>query len=215
MTPDRDHVDVWQFALDLPDGEVAKLRELLSPDERARAERLRVHPERFVVGRARLRQILGRVRDEEPARLSFHYGEHAKPAIEGGPSFNLAHSGALALLAVTAERAVGVDVEQVRAEVQVEQMARRFSAEEQAALVALPPERRREIFFVCWTRKEAYLKARGGGISLGLAHFDALGGLGRGALAGWTVCDLPVPAGFAGAVAVEGVGVEVRRQAGL
>src|SRR5206468_3118518 len=105
-------------------------------------------------------------------------GVYGKPALTRASAsepvrFNLSHSGSLALVAVTAGRDVGVDVERVRPEPNLEQIASRFfSAREAATLHALPVRLRTKAFFACWTRKEAFVKARGNGLSQQLDEFD-------------------------------------------
>ncbi len=110
--------------------------------------------------------------------MRFAYTTYGKPLLadETGASglrFNLTHSHGLALLAVTRGREIGVDVERIRDNLEGEKLAERFfSPREVAALRSLPPELRREAFFHCWTRKEAYIKAVGKGLSLPLDQFD-------------------------------------------
>jgi 4'-phosphopantetheinyl transferase len=114
----------------------------------------------------------------EPGTLRFCYSEYGKPGLDqefGGDenSFNLSHSNALGLLAVTRHRAVGVDIEHIRPDLADEQIARRFfSSREVQSLIALPAEVQKEAFFNCWTRKEAYIKAIGEGLSMPLDQFD-------------------------------------------
>jgi 4'-phosphopantetheinyl transferase len=110
--------------------------------------------------------------------LSFSYSQKEKPALApahagSGVAFNISHSGGVALLAFTLRRELGVDVEQVRRDFDLDAIARRFfSAHEQEQLAALNEEERFEAFFRCWTRKEAYIKATGEGLSLPLRQFD-------------------------------------------
>jgi 4'-phosphopantetheinyl transferase len=175
------------------------------------------------MARATLRLLLGRYLDSDPARLRFCYGAHDKPALapeSGGdsPRFNVSHSHGLALIALTRSREIGVDLEQIRPEIALENIARRFfSQAEVATLFALPPRERGEAFFACWTRKEAYIKAKGGGLTIPLDQFDV--SLGRGKPAAilstrwdpteacrWSLRDLYPGPGYAAAVAVEGDG---------
>ena len=145
--------------------------EVLSEDERARAQRFvfDVHRRRFIAARAWLRRCLAERLGRPAASLRFEYGPVGKPALAGTDRlrFNLSHSGRYALLAVTEGAEVGVDIEHVRPLSDMEALAERvFSAAERAALAAVPAERRVEAFFAGWTRKEAYIKARGEGIAL-------------------------------------------------
>jgi 4'-phosphopantetheinyl transferase len=175
----QDEVHIWRAALDRSEGEVQELWRLLAPDEQERAARFHFarDRERFVAGRGILRAILARYLDADPAGLAFRYGAYGKPAlaIEDGdtPQFNLAHSQGLAVYALARGRAIGVDIERVRALADAEQIAERFfSLTEQAALRAVPTGQRLEAFFACWTRKEAFLKATGDGLARPLDQFD-------------------------------------------
>ena len=156
-----------------------RLRATLSADERARADRFVFdeHRHRFIVARAMLRDVLGRYLQVQPADVRFYYGPHGRPELTGVPSslrFNLSHSRDLALLAVADRIDVGIDVEAIRADfATLEIAARFFSRHEIAALQRLDAEGAQvDAFFSCWTRKEAYIKARGVGLSLGLDTFD-------------------------------------------
>lgn len=172
-------VHVWRACLAQPEARVEALSRLLSAEERERAARFVFpkHRAHFTVARGVLRQLLGRYLGTSPAALSFAYGTHGKPALtephgESGLRFNLSHSHQLALYAVTWEREVGIDVEYPRPGVDVERLARRFFAPQEVdGLQRLPAERRQEGFYNCWTRKEAYLKARGEGITVALDSF--------------------------------------------
>jgi 4'-phosphopantetheinyl transferase len=173
-------VHVWRIALDRPVEGLAGLQQTLSPDELERAGRFYFQRDRdhFIAGRGCLRQILGGYLDAAPGGLSFSYSSFGKPSLSGdfargGLRFNLSHSGGLGLVAVTDLGEVGVDIECIRPELAGEDIARHyFSPSEVAALFGLPPESRIEAFFTCWTRKEAYIKARGEGLSLPLEQFD-------------------------------------------
>jgi 4'-phosphopantetheinyl transferase len=159
---------------------------------------------------------LGRSLQIEPREIQFVAGAQGKPAIAGGPEFNLAHSGDVALIALARDRAVGVDVEQVRAMPDADGIAARFfSAGEQAALAALPAAERQAAFFNIWTRKEAFIKATGAGLSFPLDGFTVSLGAGEddcllsaaggpAVAARWRVQALSAPPGYAAAVAAEG-----------
>src|SRR5262245_8950843 len=173
-------IDIWCEAADLLEHQLDDLSRTLSVDERARAERyaFRKDRDRFRARRGWLRSILARYVAVDPARLQFEYGVSGKPAL-GGLSvatklrFNLSHSGGLVVCAVTRGREIGVDVEQIQPAVARERVAEHFfSAREVATLRALPTAAQPEGFFNCWTRKEAYVKARGEGLALGLDRFD-------------------------------------------
>ena len=166
-----DHVDVWQLELDRGrDGDLA----LLSGDERERAARFRyeVDRSRFVTGRAMLRRILACYVGCDPASVPLVYGEFGKPALAGsaGPFFNLSHSQDVGLLAISG-REVGVDVEHPSGQVDDQVAERFFAGDEVEMLRSLPPGSRMRAFLSCWTRKEAYLKAKGGGLRFPLDRF--------------------------------------------
>ena len=166
-------VHVWKIELDQPTEE---FRALLSPDERERAARFRVErgADRYTVGRGALRILLGRYTDAPPASLVFQYNGFGKPELAGsGVCFNLSHSHEIALLAVARGRPVGVDVERIREEVMIDRIADRFFAPAEAqAIAALPYGQQTRAFFNCWTRKEAWIKARGEGLSIPLNSFE-------------------------------------------
>ena len=174
LTARADRVDVWATALDRDPGGLARLRESLADDESARAARFHFERDarRFVVARAVLRDVLGAYLGVAPRDVRFVYGPRDKPALAppfdaAGVQFNVSHSGEIALYAVTLHRQVGVDVEQVRPLPDLAVLAERnFSPTERGALLALPAARRPPAFFACWTRKEAYVKARGDGLRL-------------------------------------------------
>ncbi len=168
---------VWRIALTQPEDRVRELATLLSEKERERAARFQFDHlrQRFVVSHGALRLILSRYTDEAPEQLRFAYGSFGKPALafECEVRFNLSHSEDLALVAVTRGREVGVDVEHVRSVLEIDQIARsNFSFREYAAFCALAQGQKLLAFFNCWTRKEAFIKALGAGLSMPLDQFD-------------------------------------------
>ncbi|HSA60183.1 MAG TPA: 4'-phosphopantetheinyl transferase superfamily protein [bacterium] len=143
---------------------------LLSPDERERADRFKARgaEERFLLARGLLRRALGGILGEDPASLRFSYGPKGKPRLEGkNLSFNLAHSADRVAIAVAKDRDVGIDLERIRPENDA-LVERYFSAPEAILYRATLPEKQGLAFFHFWTAKEAYLKARGDGLSRGL-----------------------------------------------
>ncbi|MHB8216824.1 MAG: 4'-phosphopantetheinyl transferase family protein [Candidatus Sulfotelmatobacter sp.] len=176
----ENEVQVWQVDLEAIRGDEQRWQKLLSSDETTRAARYHflADRQRFVAARALLRTILAGYLVADPQRLTFAYSEKEKPSLGraqagSGITFNVSHSGGIALLAFSRRREVGVDVEQVRRDFDVEAIASRFfSAHEQEQLAALPNEEKFESFFRCWTRKEAFIKATGAGLSLPLQQFD-------------------------------------------
>jgi 4'-phosphopantetheinyl transferase len=167
-------VRLWYTLLDAPPERLADLYDRLDAAERARAARycVPVVRRRFVAARGILRELLGAYLGESPAQVRFVPNAWGKPEPEGGPPFNLAHSGDLALYAV-ADREVGIDVERVRPLEDPAGLAKRFfSPTEVEALQALSPTLQRVAFFTTWVRKEAYVKARGEGLHHPLKAFD-------------------------------------------
>jgi 4'-phosphopantetheinyl transferase len=226
ITPAEVHL--WQAALDVPPARAGQLAGGLSPDERQRADAFHFERDRahFIAARAFLREVLGRYVGLPSPAVRFRYGPSGKPEIEaGGPiQFNLSHSGELALLAVAQGRAVGVDVERMRPDFAGEPMARRFFAPgEVAALLDLPEYMRELAFYRCWTRKEAYLKARGDGLSFPLDQFEVTLTPGEparllrvqgdeGEAARWHLEHIEAGAGYVAALAVEGYDWRLVRQ---
>jgi 4'-phosphopantetheinyl transferase len=209
--------------------EEPRWRQVLSEDELERAARFHFarDRQRYVSSRAVLRIILAAYLDADPKELSFRYSEKEKPSLsdayaEREIEFNVSHSGTVALLAFTRRREVGVDVELIRRDFDVEGIAYRFFSEhEKQALAALAPEQRHEAFFRCWTRKEAYIKATGAGLSLPLSQFDvSLAAGDNDALIStrpdpeefrrWHMREVPAGAGYAAAICVLGRGWDLR-----
>jgi 4'-phosphopantetheinyl transferase len=155
-------------------------RRLLSVEERERAARFRFPRDqrRFTVTRALLRLLLGGYLEADPEALSFRMLEHGKPVLsgrhEGTPlHFNVSHSDGMAIFGLTLDRSIGVDVERIRHDFEVVTIAKRFfSAAEQRDFLSLPAAQQHRAFFDCWTRKEAYVKALGDGLSHPLHQFD-------------------------------------------
>jgi 4'-phosphopantetheinyl transferase len=172
----EDELHVWRASLDRAPEVADELRAVLSPDELARAARFYDprHGLRYVVGRGLLRVLLGLYVGAPPHVLEFTYGEHGKPILAGsGPWFNLAHSGPEALFAFSSSAEVGVDVELADRGRASERVAERFFAPgEVRSLFALPAAMQPRAFLRCWTRKEAFIKARGDGLSLPLSSFE-------------------------------------------
>ncbi len=165
-----DQVHLWCVPLDQSAERVDQLHQFLSDEERERADRFRYRRDRqrFISGRGLLRLLLHRYLGDEPDQFRFSYGPHGKPAlIDPGRSirFNLAHSQGLALYALTDERELGVDVEWIRHIGEIGEIGEyALSTQEQHALRTLPAADRSAVFFQYWTRKEAFLKARGLGL---------------------------------------------------
>jgi 4'-phosphopantetheinyl transferase len=220
-------VHVWEASLDLEPRVVDELARLLSDDERDRARRFRfdVHRSRYVVARGLLRLLLARHAGVAPGALRFHYGGYGKPTLAGpGPAFNVSHSGPVALYALRARGEVGVDVEVAEhARTDLAVATRFFSPGEVKTLFALAPDLRPAAFLTCWTRKEAFIKARGDGLSLALDSFDVTLAPGQAAaltrtawapaeIRRWGLADVSDPQGrYIAAVACDGQGWSVVR----
>jgi 4'-phosphopantetheinyl transferase len=217
-------VHVWRVGLDQPDDKLDRFRRTLEPDELDRASRFHFekHRRHFILARGFLRVVIGRYLEMQPEALRFSYGAYGKPALasEHVLRFNLSHSHEVALLAIALDAELGVDVEHIRADFASEEIARRFfSRAEVDVFNALPKEEQVAAFFRCWTRKEAYIKAIGKGLSQALDAFDVT--LAPGVQAAllraeednaerWWLSDVEVGEGYAGALAVERPVAEVR-----
>jgi 4'-phosphopantetheinyl transferase len=213
-------VHVWRARLDVDWSWT--FDEALCLEDRARADRFRFESDRrrFCVARASLRLILGRYLKMKPGRLELDINEYGKPYFADqkaaqGLRFNLSHSHQLALIAIARDREVGVDVEYIRPDFATDEVAGNFfSLAEGEQLSSLPPELKTQAFFNCWTRKEAYIKARGEGMYCSLDQFDVTLSPGSPAMllnsridskemGRWTFQDLHPASGYAAALAVE------------
>jgi len=218
-------VHVWRASLDLPSTDIQSLLAILSDDERARAERFRCSRDgqRSIASRGLLRLLVACYRAADPSEIGFRYSREGKPALADeaaarGLRFNVSHSHGLALFAFARGRELGVDLERMDPVVSGERIPENFfSPRECAALRALPVEQQPGAFFACWTRKEAYIKAKGKGLSIRLDQFDvslapsepaALLETAEGSREArrWSLHDLSPAPGYAGALVVEGQG---------
>jgi 4'-phosphopantetheinyl transferase len=169
-------VHVYSLNLAMERARLGGFWAILSADERDRAARFRAERdrERFVIRRGTLRELLALYLDEAPERIRFCVNRFGKLSLPGSRlRFNLSHSHGMALYAITEGREVGCDIERSDPRFAAEHIPERlFSAREASALRALPAVLQTEAFFRCWTRKEAYVKARGHGLSIPLDSFD-------------------------------------------
>lgn len=218
-------VHVWRTGLDQCTARLRRLERNLSADEWARAARFRFtrDRERFVAARGLLREILSLYLDVEAVQLSFGYGTNGKPSLAayGALRFNVSHSLDTVLIAVAYKREIGVDIEHVHDYVAVEEIASTvFSTPERHALSRIDSEARRMAFLQFWTRKEAYIKADGRGVSLPLEHIDvsaptnSVAALDKATgewrvLTDWRLQTLAVSPDHAVSLAVEGQGWEL------
>jgi len=222
-TPNGVHVLRVSLLHDHPEA----LREVLNRDEKARADRFHFEADRrrFTVARAGLRQILGSCLRRDPAEIGFAYAANGKPALADPTSalrFNLSHAGELALYAVADSREVGIDIERFDPRRDVDGIADRFfSPDEADALRRLPADARAHAFTWVWTRKEAFLKARGEGLFAALEAFDVTVDLqapprieatrpDAGLAARWSLLNLHPHPEYAATLAAEGSGGDVR-----
>ena len=223
---EADDVHVWALFLDPPQAELRRLESVISCEEAARAERFAFTPDRrrYLAAHGLLRLVLGGYLGTSPDAVAFRSKGDGKPRLAHPERlrFNLSHSGRIGLLAVSAKREVGVDIEEIRDIDNVEDLAKScFSPGERAALAAVPVVQRKWAFFAGWTRKEAFLKTLGEGLSRPLDSFDVSLAPGEparllrvqgapGAAEAYVVRSLEPAPGYLGAVAVDGIDVAVR-----
>ena len=215
-------IQLWSIDINAASHEPEALLSLLSDDELKRAERFRFekHRHRWIAGRAMLRTILSAMTHRSPESVAFEYDEHKKPYLPCSSGherihFNLTHSSDLALLAVTSVGPVGIDVERIKPLSSIDTVVDRFFsiAERSAFSTMSGDEERLKAFYTCWTRKEAYLKALGCGISEPTNTFDvtflensepeiiAIDG-DNNVARDWLLFDLKVTPGYVGALAI-------------
>jgi 4'-phosphopantetheinyl transferase len=218
-------VHLWQGPRTVAPAELVELTRMVSVRERERGDRFRfaADRDRFLVGRAKLRWLLGRYLDVDPAAVQLAEGEHGKPylpdASRAGLEFNLSHSADVVVVAVARHRWVGVDVEQVRTDLDVDGLAKRlFSAAERSLLDRTPSQQRYEAFFTLWTRKEALLKAAGTGFAIPAEHVEAVPGRPARVFTDdlpttWSVGGFATQPGYRAAVAVSPPGDPLPRRA--
>jgi 4'-phosphopantetheinyl transferase len=228
--PDRlceAEVHLWVVSLVVTPQRSSDFEGILSPEEHKRAGLFQkaLDAQRYVAARGSLRSLLGAYLMTEPDRLQFTYDTFGKPQLADKGAFvnfSVSHSDDWGLLGFLLGHRIGVDLERVRAEIDVEDLANRFfSPTEFRKLRALPADQQREAFYCAWTRKEAYLKGRGEGLSYGLDRvevslapseppmiiktFDDPNVSQR-----WTVQHLSPEPGYVGAAAVEANNIEFR-----
>ncbi|MGH9867320.1 MAG: 4'-phosphopantetheinyl transferase family protein [Candidatus Polarisedimenticolia bacterium] len=220
---------LWRIRLHGPVESVARAAALLSDDERDRMARYRFEPHRrrFALRRGAMRVILAGYLDADPRKLSFRYTDRGKPELAGhGGSlrFNLSDSEDLAILGIADGRRIGVDVERLTEVPEMDDIARNhFSEHELQQYAGAAPASRTRCFYNAWTRKEAWLKARGDGLSAELSGFDVTLAIGRparllevrgerGEAQRWCLYACTPAAGYVAAVAVEGTRLKLVRR---
>ena len=221
---EKEYIHVWRAALDCEAVVLRHLETTLTRDEKSRAARFIFARDRnhFIAARGILRTILSAYLQRPASDVEFLYGPQNKPAIHSGSSeppihFNLSHSHGLAVYAIGQQREVGIDLEMIQPALAGDEIAERFfSSQELAEIHSLPPRLRADAFFLCWTRKEAYVKARGAGMGIPLDSFDVSLTPGkptelRSTDSGrWSLRSLQPAYGYVGAVVGEGQGWGLR-----
>jgi len=223
-------IDVWEINLQKHDDSVELLKQVLSPDEVKRAERFKIKSKQneFVLTRGCLRIILSTALGIDAKQLEFAATEQGKPylkapcPVDQRICFNVSHSHGFALIAVSLDRDLGVDIERIQNRIDYASLAERFfNPDETKAIMAFPEDKRLEAFYVCWARKEALLKAIGNGISMGLGKFQVSVDPAKPASLvaalwddfdkdKWWISDLEIHPEYAAAVAARGDRVEVQ-----
>lgn len=223
LPPLGDDAHIWAVELDAPGWDAGLCRARLSPDEQVRADKFKFDRDqrRYVIAHAALRDILARYTHAGAADLRFDQGANGKPKLAaafraGAVEFNLSHSHETALLAVNDRHEIGVDIEYAKSDFDIFAVANRFFTErEVAALRALPPALWRRGFYKCWTSKEAFLKAKGTGLSGQLDEVEiALDGESvriSASVPGWWLTSLDPFDGYEAAVVTKNKPVEVFR----
>lgn len=223
LSPPRLHsleIHLWEFPLATSESTFANCRELLSEEERIRADKFRFekHARNYIFAHASLRSILSGYTRIAARDLRFVDSKQGKPRLAQSATdfrFNMSHASNWALVGVTRGREIGVDIEAIRQDVEFDKLAERFfSQQEREALRSFSPEHKARAFFRCWTCKEAFLKAQGVGLSRNLDSFDVDLSSGPARLLAtrpdaseaerWRLFELEGPPGYAAAVAVEG-----------
>ena len=216
-------VHVWLIGALDPAENLAAHINLLSPAELNRAAKFHFDHDRhlFIACHAAVRAILARYLDMPGADIEFAVGVHGKPSLApalaaSGIEFNLSHSHRAGLFAVSRNCEVGVDIEFVKTDFTFDDVAGRFfTPREVSALRALPNARRRQVFYKCWTSKEAFLKAKGTGLSGNLDEVEIYQEDGRtvrvrATVAGWSLAELDPAGGYEAAVVTQGAPCCVR-----
>jgi 4'-phosphopantetheinyl transferase len=221
---------VWFVRLQEMSPHFESVLETLSPDEVARAARFRFeeHRNEYVLTRGFLRHIVGCYSGFAPHLLQFRYNSYGKPTLAaewGGDrlSFSLSHSRGVAVYALTRDQQVGVNLEYSHQDVEFDQVAELYFSPREISLIRqLPSDKKQDAFFSCWTRKEAYVKARGEGLSLDLRSFDVAFAPDQPAslfsvgddpnkIQRWSLAELSAPVGYTAAFAVGGVAPRIEQ----
>ncbi len=175
--PRSNHIHLYAINLSSYLTELKERLTHLSGEERKHAERLPQNHlyQRYVVQRSFLRETIGHYLKVNPQDIEFQYSKHGKPAIVAstdGLSFNISHSEDVLVMAFGQNLSLGIDVEKLKLKLLEKIVRRFFSKSEAQAYFSATEIQKMEVFYNCWTGKEAYLKARGDGISLDLSSFS-------------------------------------------
>jgi len=222
-------VHAWLIDVEADDSVIAELGAVLSTEEHSRCMKFRFQADRrrYLVSHGALRQVLSLYLGIAPQQLKFTHGRYGKPCLEGAPApgdlrFNLSHSGDKALVGVTRGREIGVDIEFIQSQFDWERLAERFFAPQEVEMLrGLVHESRNRAFFSCWTRKEAYLKAKGLGLQLPLQDFSVSLAPGEpatllshktepGEVDRWSLAEVSAGPNYVAVIAVEGHGWELK-----
>jgi 4'-phosphopantetheinyl transferase len=217
-------VDLWYASFDDLGDLLAEPLSILSDDERHRASRYKFASDRqkFVLARGFLRRVAGLYLGQLPSSLEFQYSPHGKPYLAAPLAFNVSHSGEIALLAFGAGNRLGVDIERIKWDMDVLEIADGFFSESEVlTLRSLEGDERQKAFFRCWARKEAFLKGLGDGLSLPLRDFDVTVlssdppkllrvAWDNEAPSRWRLKDVSIDSGYMATVAMEGKSFEMR-----
>lgn len=222
-------VHIWRTFIDIDSPIIKTYLPVLSIDELEKANRFYFPNDRnrFITVRSVLRRIIGNYTGKHPRELKFDFNQYGKPFLSQNSSkstikFNISHSHEVALIAVTQDFDIGVDVEYMHTNFDFEGIVEKFfSVNEKNVWRSLPSYHKVEAFFNCWTRKEAFIKAKGKGLSLPLNEFDVSFKPGEPALllntawdrkevGDWSVEEIKPANGYVGALAVKGSNLDMK-----
>ena len=214
-------VHIWSASTDIDEKQLHYLQSIISEDEQKRAAKFYFEKDRvrFIVARGFLRMILACYIKKTPEEFRFRYNKFGKPSLENinnnNVQFNLSHSDKMIVYGFTSCRDIGIDIERIRTSEDTVQILDHFFSElEKEEFKMIPEEKKKETFYQCWTRKEAYIKARGEGLSIPLDDFSVTlipGSPAKlikadkdSAVTQWHMKDISVASGFAAAAVVSG-----------
>lgn len=173
----KQEIHLWHCRLDANTDSIEVFKRILSEDEKEKAAKFKfdIHCEQSIISRGILRMLLGKYLKKHPHDLEFGYTEYDKPFLKSASSlqFNVSHSGNRAAFAFVQDVEIGVDIEKIKSDFEVMDIAQHFfSTHEIQSLLALPEGDKVAGFYRCWTRKESFIKAKGSGLSFALTSFS-------------------------------------------